>query len=560
MTDPMLPTTLTPDQRADAFSLLTQAQIDRIRPFGTVRTVQAGEILFEPGMLGMPCFVVLSGMLEILITRLSGEQVLVTYGPGGFSGEVVMISGARSLSRGRVAEPGEFLEIGADALHTLIARDSELSDIFMRAFILRRQALIREGLSNIVILGSRHSADTLRLREFLTRNGQPHTYVDLESDTTAQGLLDRFNLTIDEIPVVICSGKNVQRNPTTQQLAQCLGIAGTADASHIRDVAIVGAGPAGLAAAVYAASEGLDALVIEAEFPGGQAGASSKIENYVGFPTGISGMELTGRAVAQAEKFGAQMQVGQRVVEINCDQRPYRLSLENGEIVQARSIIIASGAQYNKPNIANLKQFEGNGVYYAATFMESQICGGDEVIVIGGGNSAGQAAVFLAETSHRVYMLVRGTTLSETMSRYLSQRITQHPAIELHLETELQTLEGDAHLERVTWLHRSSGERLTRDIRHVFVMAGASPRSDWLRGCVAMDQQGFILTGRDLDPVLADAPRKWPLKRPPEMLETSLPAVFAVGDIRSGNVKRVASAVGEGSISIHLVHSALAEI
>ena len=560
MTDPMLPTTLTPDQRADAFSLLTQAQIDRIRPFGTVRTVQAGEILFEPGMLGMPCFVVLSGMLEILITRLSGEQVLVTYGPGGFSGEVVMISGARSLSRGRVAEPGEFLEIGADALHTLIARDSELSDIFMRAFILRRQALIREGLSNIVILGSRHSADTLRLREFLTRNGQPHTYVDLESDTTAQGLLDRFNLTIDEIPVVICSGKNVQRNPTTQQLAQCLGIAGTADASHIRDVAIVGAGPAGLAAAVYAASEGLDALVIEAEFPGGQAGASSKIENYVGFPTGISGMELTGRAVAQAEKFGAQMQVGQRVVEINCDQRPYRLSLENGEIVQARSIIIASGAQYNKPNIANLKQFEGNGVYYAATFMESQICGGDEVIVIGGGNSAGQAAVFLAKTSHRVYMLVRGTTLSETMSRYLSQRITQHPAIELHLETELQTLEGDAHLERVTWLHRSSGERLTRDIRHVFVMAGASPRSDWLRGCVAMDQQGFILTGRDLDPVLADAPRKWPLKRPPEMLETSLPAVFAVGDIRSGNVKRVASAVGEGSISIHLVHSALAEI
>ena len=560
MTDPMLPTTLTPDQRADAFSLLTQAQIDRIRPFGTVRTVQAGEILFEPGMLGMPCFVVLSGMLEILITRLSGEQVLVTYGPGGFSGEVVMISGARSLSRGRVAEPGEFHEIGADALHTLIARDSELSDIFMRAFILRRQALIREGLSNIVILGSRHSADTLRLREFLTRNGQPHTYVDLESDTTAQGLLDRFNLTIDEIPVVICSGKNVQRNPTTQQLAQCLGIAGTADASHIRDVAIVGAGPAGLAAAVYAASEGLDALVIEAEFPGGQAGASSKIENYVGFPTGISGMELTGRAVAQAEKFGAQMQVGQRVVEINCDQRPYRLSLENGEIVQARSIIIASGAQYNKPNIANLKQFEGNGVYYAATFMESQICGGDEVIVIGGGNSAGQAAVFLAETSHRVYMLVRGTTLSETMSRYLSQRITQHPAIELHLETELRTLEGDAHLERVTWLHRSSGERLTRDIRHVFVMAGASPRSDWLRGCVAMDQQGFILTGRDLDPVLADAPRKWPLKRPPEMLETSLPAVFAVGDIRSGNVKRVASAVGEGSISIHLVHSALAEI
>jgi thioredoxin reductase (NADPH) len=332
------------------------------------------------------------------------------------------------------------------------------------------------------------------------------------------------------------------------------------DGARIRDVVIVGAGPAGLAAAVYAASEGLDAVVIEADFPGGQAGSSSKIENYIGFPTGISGLELTGRAVAQAEKFGAQMLIGQRVVQLDCDQRPYRLSLENESILQTRSIIIAAGAQYNKPNVANLQQFEGNGVYYAATFMESQLCGGDDVIVIGGGNSAGQAAVFLGESAHRVYMLVRGTTLSETMSRYLTQRVTKHPSIELHLQTELLSLEGDSHLERVTWIDRSSGEKTSREIRHVFVMAGASPHSDWLRGCVALDQQGFVLTGRDLDPVLADAPRKWPLERAPQMLETSLPAVYAVGDIRSGNVKRVASAVGEGSISIHLVHGALAEI
>jgi thioredoxin reductase (NADPH) len=275
---------------------------------------------------------------------------------------------------------------------------------------------------------------------------------------------------------------------------------------------------------------------------------------------GVSGLELTRRSVAQAEKFGAHMRVGQRVAQINCDQRPYQLTLENGDILLARSIIIASGAQYNKPNIANLKQFEGNGIYYAATFMESQLCGDDEVIVIGGGNSAGQAAVFLAETARKVYMLVRGKTLSETMSRYLTQRIIEHPAIELHLESELVSLEGDSHLERVAWLDRSSGERTTREIRHVFVMAGASPHSNWLRECVALDQQGFILTGRDLDPVLESAPRKWPLSRPPQMLETSLPAVFAVGDIRSGNVKRVASAVGEGSISIHLVHQALAEI
>lgn len=556
----MLSSINTPDPQAQAFPVLTAAQIDRIRPYGTERTVRAGEILFEPGELGIPCFVVLSGKLEILMTKLSGEHVFVTYGLGGFSGEMVLISGARSLSRGRVAEPGEFLEVSAEALHSLIAKDAELSDIFMRAFIQRRLTLITEGAGNVIILGSRHSANTLRLREFLTRNGHPHTYIDLDSDKDAQGLLDRFNLKIDEIPVVICSGKTVLRNPTVQRLAECLGLAGTVDESRIRDVAIVGAGPAGLAAAVYAASEGLDAVVIEAESPGGQAGASSKIENYIGFPTGISGLELTGRAVVQAEKFGAQMLVGQRVVQIHCDQRPYQLTLENGGILQARSIIIAAGAQYNKPDIANLKQFEGDGIYYAATFMESQLCGGEDVIVIGGGNSAGQAAVFLAETARRVYMLVRGQSLSETMSRYLTQRITKNPVIELHFETELLSLEGDSRLERVTWINRSSGERLTRDIRHVFVMAGASPHSDWLRGCVALDQQGFILTGRDLDPILEGAPRKWPLGRPPLMLETSLPAVYAVGDIRSGNVKRVASAVGEGSISIHLVHRALAEI
>jgi len=546
VTESIQPSINSPDLQAQAFPALTPAQIDRIRPYGTLRAVHLGEILFEAGERAMPCYVVLSGKLDIVITSLSGEHVFATHGPGNFSGDMVLISGTGSMARGRVAEPGEFLVVPVDALRSLIAKDAELSDIFMRAFIQRRLALVAGGMGNVIILGSRHSANTLRLREFLTRNGHPHAYVDLDSDAASQELLDRFNVTIDEIPVVICSGKAVQRNPTTQQLAQCLGLSGNVDEAHILDVAIVGGGPAGLAAAVYAASEGLDAVVIEGEFPGGQAGSSSKIENYLGFP--------------QAEKFGAQMLVGQRVVQLNCDQRPYQLTLENGSILKARSIVIAAGAQYNKPNIASLKQFEGNGVYYAATFMESQLCGGDDVVVIGGGNSAGQAAVFLAETARKVYMLVRGKTLSDTMSRYLTQRITQHPAIELHLESELQALEGDSHLERVSWLDRSSGESLTREIRHVFVMAGASPHSDWLRACVALDQQGFVLTGRDLDPVLASAPQKWPLGRPPQMLETSLPAVFAVGDIRSGNVKRVASAVGEGAISIHLVHSALAEI
>jgi thioredoxin reductase (NADPH) len=412
----------------------------------------------------------------------------------------------------------------------------------------------------VIVLGSRHSSNTLRLREFLTRNGHPYTYVDLDSDKASQELLDRFDIKLEDIPVVICSGASVLRNPTNQQLAEGLGFTGRIDQSRIHNVVIVGAGPAGLAAAVYAASEGLDAVIIEAEFPGGQAGASSKIENYIGFPMGISGQELASRAVVQAEKFGAQMMVGEKVLKIRCGQRPYMLTLENGGTLETHSIIIATGAQYNKPNLANLKQFEGQGIYYSATFMEAQLCTGEEIIVIGGGNSAGQAAIFLAETAHKVHMLVRGKTLSETMSRYLIQRITENPAIELHLQTEIVALAGDSHLERVKWLNRATDEESTRNIRDVFVMAGASPRTDWLRGCVALDAQGFILTGRDLDEALDCAPLKWPLSRPPQMLETSLPAVYAVGDIRSGSVKRVASAVGEGSIAIHLVHRALAEV
>jgi thioredoxin reductase (NADPH) len=559
----MLPTINAPDPRVEAFPVLTPAQIDRIRPSGKNRPVQAGEVLFEPGTPGIPCFVVLSGKLEIALPGLAGDRVFVTYGPGQFSGEVVLISGARALSRGRVAETGQFLEVSADALHTLIAKDAELSDLFMRAFLLRRVALISEGWGNVAVLGSQHSANTLRLREFLTRNGHPYSYVDLDSDKDSQELLDRFDVRLDEIPVVICSGTKVLRNPTNQKLAECLGFTGRVDASRVYDVVIVGAGPAGLAAAVYAASEGLDALVIESEFPGGQAGASSKIENYIGFPMGISGQELASRAVVQAEKFGARMMVGEKVVKIQCDQRPYQLTLENGGVIDTRSIVIATGAQYNRPKVENLTQFEGQGIYYAATFMEAQLCKGEEVIVIGGGNSAGQAAVFLSENVGKVHMLVRGKELSDTMSRYLIQRIVENPAIELLLQTEIVALQGDSHLERVTWVdraNRTTGEESVHDIRHVFVMAGASPRTDWLRGCLALDEQGFILTGRDLDPALGTAPVKWPLSRPPQMLETSLPAVYAVGDIRSGNVKRVASAVGEGSISIHLVHRALAEV
>jgi thioredoxin reductase (NADPH) len=409
-------------------------------------------------------------------------------------------------------------------------------------------------------MGSRHSANTLRLREFLGRNAYPYMYVDLDTDKTSQELLDHFEVKLTDVPVVICNGRTVLRNPSPQQLADCLGFNASINQSQVRDLVIVGAGPSGLAAAVYGASEGLDTLLIETEAPGGQAGSSSKIENYLGFPTGVSGQELTGRAIAQAQKFGAKMMVGHSVVRLNCKRRPYEVVLDNGTAIAARALVISTGAQYQKPAIPNLTKFEGQGIFYGATYIESQLCENEDVVVVGGGNSAGQAAVFLSQTARKVYMLVRSGELSDTMSRYLIQRIAENPAIELHYKTEIVGLEGDTELERVTWLDRTTGETSTRDVGHVFIMTGAAPRTEWLEGCLALDNKGFILTGRDLDGAANIAPsHAWPLSRTPQMLETSLPGVFAVGDVRSGNVKRVASAVGEGSIAVHLVHRALAE-
>jgi thioredoxin reductase (NADPH) len=554
------------DPNTQAFPTLSEAQAKRVQQEGKIRKVKAGEILFEPGDTNVPFYLLLSGGLEIIQpASLSGEQVIVTYTSAQFTGELTMISGQRCLARGRVSEAGEFVEISNSGLRSLIARDAELSEILMRAFILRRLMLISRGLGNLILMGSRHSANTLRLREFLSRNGYPYTFIDLDSDVTSQDLLDRFHIQASEIPVVICGQDRVLRNPTTQELADCLGLNESIDSSQIRDVIIVGAGPSGLAAAVYAASEGLDALMIETEAPGGQAGSSSKIENYLGFPTGVSGMELASRAITQAQKFGAKMMIGHAGVKLICSKRPYRLVLDNGSSIAARAVIISTGAQYNKPRIANLEKFEGLGIYYGATYIEAQLCGNEEAIVVGGGNSAGQAAVYLSQTARKVYMLVRSENLSETMSRYLIQRIAENPSIELHYKTEITALEGDTQLKRVTWRDAKTGETSTHDIGHLFIMAGASPRTAWLERCLALDNKGFILTGRDLEtsPSPSESPGlesfHWPLARRPLMLETSLPCVFAVGDARAGNVKRVASAVGEGAIAVHLVHRALAE-
>jgi thioredoxin reductase (NADPH) len=549
------PSALNPHDQA--FPILTAAQIDRVRPAARIRQVAKDEILFDVGDTNVPFFVLLSGSMEIVQPALAGERTVATHEPGEFTGEMPMLSGRRSLVRGRVTKPGEFLELAGDGLRALVAKDAELSEIFMRAFILRRLQLVSRGLGNIILLGSRYSANTLRLREFLTRNEHPFTYIDLDTDKTSQELLDRFDVNLDQTPVVICNAGSVLRNPSIQELADGLGLNSAIDELQVRDLIIVGAGPAGLAAAVYGASEGLDVLVIETATPGGQAGSSSKIENYLGFPMGLSGQELAARAIAQTEKFGAKMMVAHSVARLDCAKRPFKVVLDNGNRLAARAVVIATGAQYNKPRIGNLEQLEGRGIYYGATYMESQLCEHEEVIVVGGGNSAGQAAVFLSRTASKVHILVRSGQLSDTMSRYLIQRIEQNPAIQLHYKTEIVGLDGGTHLEQVTWRDKASGETSFHDIRHVFIMAGASPRTEWLRGCIALDDKGFILTGRDLDSV-NEAPASAHV-RSPSMLETSLPGVFAVGDVRSGNLKRVASAVGEGAIAIHLVHLALAE-
>jgi thioredoxin reductase (NADPH) len=548
------------DARTQTFPVLTAAQISRIRSHGQVRKVDTGEVLFEPGDVNVPFFVLLSGRMEIVQPALSGERGIVTHGAGQFTGEMSMISGQRCLVRGRVTEAGEFLQMSAQDLRSLVARDAELSDVLMRAFILRRLALISRGLGNVVLMGSRHSAGTLRLREFLSRNNYPYTYVDLDTDGTSQELLDRFEVKLEEIPVLVCNGRTVLRNPSNQELADCLGFNANIDNLQVFDLVIAGAGPSGLAAAVYAASEGLNVLMIESESPGGQAGSSSKIENYLGFPTGVSGQELASRAISQALKFGAKMMVARTVVRLSCNKQLYEMVLGDGSVLTARAVVISTGAQYNTPAIANLKRFEGEGVYYGATHIESQLCEKEDVVVVGGGNSAGQAAVFLSQTARKVHMLVRSKGLAESMSRYLIQRITENPAIDMHYHTEIAGLEGNHQLRRVAWIDKATGETSSHEVRHVFIMTGASPRTEWLRGCLALDKKGFILTGRDLDsPSEPGSPRAWPLPRAPLMLETSLPRVFAVGDVRSGSVKRVASAVGEGAIAVQLVHRALAE-
>jgi thioredoxin reductase (NADPH) len=548
---------LSPERREQLFPKLHDAQVERVAAVGRKRQVEKDTVLINQGDANVPFFVVISGRLDIVQPTDQGELTIVQHHSGEFTGEMNMLTGRRSLVSARMGEAGEVIELSRDAMQQLVQTDVNLSQVLMTAFIMRRLELVAQHAGDVVLIGSPHCSGTLRIKEFLTRNGHPYTYLDLDKDDGVQEMLDRFNVRIAEIPVLICRGKTVLKNPSNQQVADCLGLNPKIDETLIRDVIVVGAGPAGLAAAVYAASEGLDVLMIETTAPGGQAGSSSKIENYLGFPTGISGQNLAGRAYAQAQKFGAKMIIARSAKKLS-GTRPYKIEIDDGHFVAGRTVVIATGAQYRKLPLENLGGFEGMGIYFGATFIEAQLCDKEELIVVGGGNSAGQAAVFLSDTAKHVHMLVRSNGLADSMSRYLIRRIEDSPKITLHTCTEITSLEGATHLERVVWRNKNTGAAETHDIRHIFMMTGAAPNTQWLDGCVALDEKGFVRTGSDLtEEDLRTS--GWPLARHPFLLETSRPGVLAVGDVRSGNVKRVASAVGEGSISIHLAHKALAE-
>ncbi len=534
------------------FPKLDEAQIARLMPLGEERQVGAGEIIFDQGDSVHGVFVVLDGSIELVSVTNGQESVIAVHGPGVFTGEVSHLSGRRALVRCRARLASRLLEISRTNLQRMMQSDAALGEIFLRAFILRRVYLISHSVGDAVLIGSSNSAETLRLRGFLTRNGHPFTYLDVERDPDIQTTLDHFQIKVTDIPVLICRGELVLRNPSNAEAAECFGLNAGINEASVYDLIVIGAGPSGLAAAVYGASEGLNVLVVESNSPGDQAGSSSRIENYLGFPTGISGQELAARAFVQAEKFGAQIVVARSAASLTCARPPYVLKLDDGGAVQSRSLIVATGAQYRKLNLPNLAEFEGAGVYYGATAVEAQICTNQEVAIVGGGNSAGQAAIYLSTVAKHVYLLVRGPGLSATMSKYLISRIEACAEITVKTFTEIEALEGNGHLERTHWRHTQTGERYTCGVQHLFLMTGASPNTAWLGGCVEMDPKQFIKTG-------ADVGENWPLQRPAYMLETSLPGVFAVGDVRSGSLKRVAAAVGEGSMAVQFVHRVLAE-
>lgn len=534
-------------REAQTFPELKAEMAERIRPYGTEEVLPADTMLWERGQRGVDFFLVLDGEVDVFEENACGEEhVFHTHRARNFSGELDLFNNRRSIVSARAKTDVSVVRVRSADFRRLVSSEPDIGEIIMRAFILRRVGLIRYSQGGALIVGPGHHADVLRLQRFLMRNGYPFRLFDIDDEEDVQGFLECFSIDADSLPVVICPDETILRNPTIAALADELGITEPFEPGRVYDLAVVGAGPAGLAAAVYAASEGLSTIVLESMAPGGQAGTSSKIENYLGFPTGISGQALAGRAQVQAQKFGARLAVSRSVAGLDCSGQPLKLRLDDDRVVEARAVVVATGARYRTLDVPNYATFEGQGIHYAATAMEEKLCHGEEVVVVGGGNSAGQAAVFLARNARHVHILVRSEGLAATMSDYLIQRIDSSPKITLHSHTEITELDGDTLLRKVGWTNRKTGECVARPIGNVFVMIGAEPNTEWLDGCLELDAKGFVRTGKCADGILRESP-----------YATSRPGIWAVGDVRSGSVKRVASGVGEGSVVVQAIHQFL---
>jgi thioredoxin reductase (NADPH) len=534
------------DRPAQTFPKLSAEMTERIKPYGKPDSFDGGAYLFHVGDRNVDFFLIVEGAVDILESNGHGGHVLVTtHEANEFTGELDHLSGRAVFVCARAAAPTKVIRVSPDSFRRMASGEPDIGEIILRAFILRRVGLIQHAEGGTILVGSPHLGDTLRIQSFLTRNACPHRFLNTESDPDAAPALESFHLDRGSLPVVIINGQKVLQKPTNSELADTLGITERLDPDRIYDVVVVGAGPAGLAAAVYAASEGLDTVVIEAMAPGGQAGTSSKIENYLGFPTGISGQALSGRAQVQAQKFGARLAVARPATGLDCGF-PFRVHLEGGSMVTTRAVVVATGARYRRLNVPNLMRFEGQGIHYAATSIEGKLCEDCEIIVVGGGNSAGQAAVYLSGKARHVHMLVRRDCLAATMSDYLVRRIEESPRITLHARCEVTALIGDKYLEAVRWCEDGGGETQV-STSNLFLMIGAVPNTDWLNGCVALDMNGFVQTGH----TSASEPVTSPYS-------TSVPGIFAVGDVRADSIKRVASGVGEGSVVVHAIHKWLA--
>ena len=537
------------NRRHQMFPTLEPVEIERMRRFGEVRTYRAGEALARAGERAPGLTIILSGKLEITRRDEAGRSVLiVSHGPGEFTGELAQLAGRPTLVDAIAAEPLEGLIIPPDRLRALLIAEADLGERIMRALILRRVGLLETGAGGPIIVGRPDNGDVLRLQGFLRRNGHPHVRLNPETDAAAKALIERFHVDAGQLPIVLCPGGQLLRNPSESELARCIGLVGPIDPQRVYDVAVVGAGPAGLAAAVYAGSEGLSTLVLDCRAFGGQAGASARIENYLGFPTGITGMALMARAYNQAQKFGVEMAIPDEVKSLEPSAGPngtFVLKLSNNERANARAVVVASGARYRRLDVANLEAFEHSSVHYWASPLEAKLCAGQEVALVGAGNSAGQALVYLASQVAKVWLLVRGPSLEASMSHYLVDRIRGLANVEVVLGAQVSGLEGDnGMLTAIRW--RQAGRETQRAIRHLFLFIGADPNTDWLNGSgVALDAKGFVLTGAEA----GDG------RRP---METSRGGVFAIGDVRAGSVKRVAAAVGEGAQVVATLHAALA--